>query len=102
MPVAIQRLSTVEADFSTQLKTLLAFEAAADDNIERTVVGVLADVKTRGDAAVVEYTNKFDRLTAGSMAQLELGKAELQAALDGLPADRRAALEAAAARVKAY
>ena len=102
MSLPIKRLSTVDADFSAKMKALLAFEAAADDNIERTVAGILADVKTRGDAAVVEYTNKFDRLSAGAMAELELGKAELQAALDSLPADRRAALEAAAQRVRAY
>jgi len=100
--VAIKRLSTVDADFKAQMDVLLAFEAAADENIERTVAGILADVKTRGDAAVVEYTNKFDRLTAESMADLELSKAELQKALDGLPAERRAALEAAAGRIKAY
>ncbi len=100
--LAIQRLSTVDADFSAKLKTLLAFEAAADDNIERTVAAILADVKARGDAAVVEYTNQFDRLTAAAMADLELGQAELQRALDGLPAERRAALEAAAGRIRAY
>ncbi len=100
--LAIQRLSTVDADFSAKLKTLLAFEAAADDNIERTVAAILADVKARGDAAVVEYTNQFDRLTAPAMADLELGQAELQRALDGLPAERRAALEAAAGRIRAY
>ena len=100
--VAIKRLATVDADFKAKMDALLAFEAAADDNIERTVAGILADVKARGDAAVVEYTNKFDRLSAASMADLELGKAELQAALDSLPAERRAALEAAAGRIKAY
>ena len=100
--VAIKRLSTVDADFQQKLASLLAFEAAADENIERTVAAILADVKARGDAAVVEYTNKFDRLSAAAMADLELGKAELQAALDGLPAERRAALEAAAGRIKAY
>ena len=100
--VAIKRLSTVDADFQQKLASLLAFEAAADESIERTVAGILADVKARGDAAVVEYTNKFDRLSASAMADLELGKAELQAALDGLPAERRAALEAAAGRIKAY
>jgi histidinol dehydrogenase len=100
--VAIKRLATTDGDFSAKLKELLAFEAAADDNIERTVTGILADVKSRGDAAVVEYTNRFDRLTVGAMAELELGKAELQAALDGLPAERRAALEAAAGRISAY
>ena len=87
----IQRLSTVDADFLSRLKTLLAFEAAADENIERTVANILADVKTRGDAAVIDYTNKFDRLSAKAMLDLELRKDELQAALDGLPAERRAA-----------
>ncbi len=102
MTIAIQRLSTVDADFPAQLKTLLAFEAAADDNIERTVAAILADVKTRGDAAVVDYSNRFDRLAASSMADLELSRDELEKALAGLPADRRAALEAAAGRVRAY
>ena len=99
---AIKRLATTDADFSAKLKELLAFEAAADEHIERTVTDILADVKRRGDAAVVEYTNKFDRLTVGAMADLELSKAELQAALDGLPGERRTALEAAAARIRAY
>ena len=100
--VAIQRLSTVEPDFLSNLKTLLAFEAAADENIERTVANILADVKTRGDAAVIEYTNKFDRLTAKAMIDLELRQDELRRALDGLPSERRTALEAAASRIRAY
>lgn len=102
MTIAIQRLSTVDADFAAKLKTLLAFEAAADDTIERTVAAILADVKTRGDAAVVDYSNRFDRLSATSMADLELSRDELEKALAGLPADRRAALEAAAQRVRVY
>lgn len=100
--VTIQRLSTVDADFSAKLKALLAFEAASDEGIERTVIGILADVKSRGDAAVLEYTNKFDRLSATSLADLELSQAEMQAALDGLPAEQRAALEAAAQRIRIY
>ena len=102
MSIAIKRLATVDADFKAKMDALLAFEAAADENIERTVAGILADVKLRGDAAVVDYTNKFDRLTAKSMADLELSKDELQKALDGLSAERRTALEAAAGRIKAY
>jgi len=102
MTIAIQRLSTVDADFAAKLKALLAFEAAADDNIERTVAAILADVKTRGDAAVVDYSNRFDRLSVDSMADLELSRDELEKALAGLPADRRTALEAAAQRVRAY
>ncbi|HZX33283.1 MAG TPA: histidinol dehydrogenase [Rhodocyclaceae bacterium] len=100
--VAIKRLSTADSDFKARLDELLAFEAAQDESIERTVAGILADVKARGDAAVVEYTNRFDRLTASSMADLELSKSALQAALDGLPAEQRQALEAAAGRIRAY
>ena len=100
--VAIKRLSTVDADFTAKMNALLAFEAAQDDGIERTVIAILADVKARGDAAVVEYTNKLDRLSVKGMADLELSRAEMQQALDGLPADRRAALEAAAGRIRAY
>ncbi|WP_281985649.1 histidinol dehydrogenase [Azonexus hydrophilus] len=102
MTVAIKRLSTVAADFAARLKELLAFEAAADEGIERTVAGILADVKTRGDAAVVDYSNRFDRLTVATMADLELSRDELEKALAGLPADRRTALEVAAQRVRAY
>ena len=102
MAIAIKRLATGDADFVARLKELLAFEAAADENIERTVADILADVKARGDAAVVEYTNRFDRLAAKAMADLELGQDELQRALAGLPPDRRAALEAAAGRIRAY
>ncbi|PKO34253.1 MAG: histidinol dehydrogenase [Betaproteobacteria bacterium HGW-Betaproteobacteria-7] len=99
---AIKRLATTDADFSAKLKELLAFEAAADENIERTVAGILADVKKRGDAAVVEYTNRFDRLAVAAMMDLELGQPELQVALAGLSAERRAALEAAAGRIRFY
>jgi len=100
--LAIKRLATVDADFTAKMDALLAFEAAQDEGIERTVIGILADVKARGDAAVVEYSNKFDRLTAAGMADLELSKAEMQQALDSLPAAQRQALEAAAQRVRVY
>ncbi len=63
---------------------------------------ILADVKLRGDAAVMEYTERFDGLKATSMAALEMTQAELKAAFDGLPAVQRTALEAAAARVRSY
>ncbi len=100
--VAIKRLNSTDAGFKAALDELLAFEGAQDDRIEQTVANILADVKKRGDAAVIEYTNRFDRLSAKSMAELELSRAELEAALNGLPADRRAALESAAARVRSY
>jgi len=100
--IDIKRLNAADADFGERLDALLAFESAQDEGVERTVAGILADVKQRGDAAVIEYTNRFDRLSATAMVQLELPRATLQAALDSLPAERRQALEAAAARVRAY
>ena len=100
--VAIRRLNSTDAGFKAALDELLAFEGAQDEKIDQTVAAILADVKSRGDAAVIEYTNRFDRLSAKCMAELELSRAELEAALAGLPADRRAALEAAAARVRSY
>jgi histidinol dehydrogenase len=98
----VRRLSTTQADFDANLKALLAFETAQDDSIDAVVAGILKDVKARGDAAVLEYTNRFDKTNATSMAALEISKAELNAALDGLEANSRAALQAAAERVKSY
>jgi len=100
--ISIKRLSSADADFTTRLDALLAFEGAQDESVDQTVAAILADVKLRGDAAVVDYTNRFDRLNATAMAELELTHRELQKALSGLPAVQRTALETAAARVRAY
>ncbi len=100
--IEIKRLASRDADFKPRLDALLAFESAQDESIERTVAVILADVKARGDAALVEYTQRFDRLAVESMAELELSSGELQEALAGLPAAQRAALEAAASRVRSY
>jgi len=100
--INIKRLSSGDADFTARLDALLAFEGAQDEAVDWTVAAILSDVKARGDAAVIEYTNRFDRLSATSMAQLELSQDELHKALAGLPAVQRSALEAAAARVRAY
>jgi histidinol dehydrogenase len=98
----IKRLSTRTADFERELKALLAFETAQDDDIDQVVANILKDVKARGDAAVLEYTNRFDKTDATSLTQLEIPQAELQAALNSLPADQREALQAAADRVRSY
>jgi histidinol dehydrogenase len=98
----IRRLSTQDSSFDADLKALLAFETAQDDSVDVVVAGILKDVKARGDAAVLEYTNKFDKTNASSLAELEVSKTELQAALNGLPANQRAALQAAADRVRTY
>ena len=98
----IKRFSSSDADFEARLTALLAFESAQDESVERAVAAILADVKARGDAAVLEYTNRFDRLNAVSIGELELSREALQKALAGLPTEQRAALEAAAARVRSY
>lgn len=98
----MRRLSTSQADFAERLAELLAFEAAQDPQVDAVVAAILADVKTRGDAAVLEYTARFDGVTARTLAELEIPRAELQAALARIPAARRAALEAAIARVRDY
>ena len=92
----VKRLSTADVNFEAELKQLLAFETAQDDRIDQVVADILRDVKTRGDAAVLEYTQRFDRLQASRLSELELSKAELQAALDGLPEAQRQALQQAA------
>lgn len=102
MSVNIRRFSTVDDDFGDRLKSLLAFETAQDDSIDEVVAGILKDVKKRGDAAVLEYTNRFDKTSATHLAELEIGKDELEAAFIGLPADQREALQMAADRVRMY
>ncbi len=98
----IKRLNTRDTGFDAELKALLAFETAQDDTIDQVVANILKDVKARGDAAVLEYTNRFDKTNAASLAALEIPQAELHAALNGLPAAQREALQAAADRVRSY
>ena len=98
----IRQLSSRAAGFDAELSQLLAFEETADEKLEATVAGILADVKQRGDAAVLEYTRKFDRLPLADAAALELPRDELRAAFDALPTEQRSALEQAAQRVTDY
>ncbi|ALK94985.1 histidinol dehydrogenase [Massilia sp. WF1] len=102
--VRVNKLDSTAPDFKRQLTKLLAFEAETDDAIESAVAKILADVKARGDAAVLEYTNKFDRIPGGaaSMAAFDLKQEELQAALDALPQAQRAALQTAAERIRVF
>lgn len=102
MSIAIKRLNTEQADFDQQLEQLLAWESVSDDRVNTIVNEIIARLRAEGDAALIEYTNRFDRTTARTMQDLELGQARLQQALDGLPADQRVALETAADRVRRY
>ncbi|HRO80855.1 histidinol dehydrogenase [Alicycliphilus denitrificans] len=96
------RLSTVSATFEADFAARLHWSADQDAAIEERVAAILADVQQRGDAAVLDYTRRFDGLQADGVAALELTQAELQAAYDGLPDAQRQALSAAAARVRSY
>ena len=96
------RLSCADADFEAQFKARLHWSADTDAAIEQRVADILADVQQRGDAAVLDYTARFDGLNAASMAELELTQAELKAAFDAIPAAQRSALQAAARRVRTY
>ncbi|RZI84182.1 MAG: histidinol dehydrogenase [Rubrivivax sp.] len=102
MTVNIRRLATSQPDFDAAFQKVLHWSADTDVEIEERVGAILADVRLRGDAAVLEYTERFDHLKAGSMAALELGAAELKAAFDALPSEQAEALQAAARRVRDY
>ena len=96
------RLSCLDATFEAQFKARLHWSADTDAEIEQRVADILSDVQQRGDAAVLEYTARFDGLSAASMAELELTQAELKAAYESIPAAQRDALQAAARRVRTY
>ncbi len=98
----ITALNFNDADFNQQLDDVLAWEASIDSDIAKIVADILADVKQRGDAAVIEYTNKFDRMSINDAAKFELGKPQLQQALESIDAEQRKALETAASRIRQY
>jgi histidinol dehydrogenase len=98
----IARLSTAQEDFWKRLEKLTSFDAVLDEEVERTVAAILADVRERGDAAVLDYTERFDRVKAARVADLELPRRELEKARAQLERGQRDALEAAAARIHAF
>ncbi len=96
------RLSTASSTFDAEFKARLHWSAETDAGIEQRVADILADVQSRGDVAVLDYTARFDGLQAETMADLELTQVELKVAFEGLPDAQRHALQAAAARVRSY
>ena len=98
----ISRLDSEDCAFEQSLTRLLAYEATQDFRIEQTVAQILADVRARGDEALLEYTRRFDRLDVANAAALELSREDLQQALDALDPVRRDALQAAATRVRLF
>jgi len=100
--LTLKRLCRSQPDFEAQLEQLLAWESVSDQAVNRTVDEILLRVRREGDSALIDYSNRFDRLQVNEMAELELGSEQLQQALAGLGAEQRQALEVAAQRVRAY
>jgi len=98
----IARLSTTDPDFDARLGALTAFDAMFDQKVEDDVAAILAGVRARGDAAVLEYTERFDGIKVARLADLELSHRELEKARSGLKGGKREALEQAAARIRKY
>ena len=98
----IKRLKTTQADYQSQMEALLAWEGVSDDKVNATVRDIINDIRTRGDDALVEYTNKFDRMNVSSMKDLTFSKAQIETAYNNIPDDQRKALEVAADRVRSY
>ena len=100
--LALRRLDITAPGFERDFAALIAFETAQDPGVDAAVAAIVADVRARGDAALVEYTAKFDRVAARSASALEIPAPEMRAAFDALPASQRVALETAAARIRAF
>jgi len=100
--VDIKRFNASATDFWPQLDALLAWESVSDEAVTGTVREIIQAVQQRGDAAVIEYTNRFDRMQAASMADLTLDASRLNKALESIPAEQRHALEVAAERLRSY
>ena len=98
----IRRFQSDQADFDTQIDALLAWEAVSDTQVQVTVSNIVNDVRQRGDQALIEYSQKFDRVDASTMQGLELSQQQLQTALDDLPEQQKQALLTAAQRVRDY
>ncbi|KPJ93819.1 MAG: histidinol dehydrogenase, partial [Gammaproteobacteria bacterium SG8_11] len=98
----IKRLNTQDSNFWQELEQILAWETVSDRQVNNTVEEIITQVRQRGDDALVEYTNRFDRMQVGSMAELIISKERLHQALQNIPQEQREALEQAAQRVRAY
>ena len=98
----IRRLNAEAAGFGRELEELLAWESVSDAGVQQTVADVIDAIRRRGDAALLEYTARFDRWSPADAGALEIAPVRLQTAWDGLPAQQRQALEQAAERIRAY
>jgi histidinol dehydrogenase len=100
--VSIARLDANQADFESRLSALLAWESVSDQAIAGVVSEVISAIKMRGDQALLEYSNRFDRMQAASITELEMSARQIVQSLEKISREQRAALEAAAERIRHY
>jgi len=100
--LAVRRLDASAPGFDRELSALTAFETAQDPAVDATVARIIADVRARGDAALLEYTRQLDGVEATSVAALEIPAAEMRDAFAALPEQVRSALQTAASRIRAF
>lgn len=100
--MTIRRLNTKQPDFAVKFSELVAVDSSVDPEITRRAEAIVQDVRARGDEAVLEYTNRFDRMEAKSMEEFRLTEADLRAAFETLPKDQKYALTEAAQRIRAF
>ena len=101
-PRPVRRLDAGAPGFEREFGALIAFDSVQDPAVDAAVASIIADVRARGDAALLEHTARFDRFAPPSAASLEIQGDEMRAAFAALPADQRSALETAAARIRSY
>ena len=102
MTVTPAQLSYASDDFNEQLEQLLAWDSVCDSQVQERVKHIIAEVRARGDEALVEFTNRFDRVSVSGMSELTLEEGSLHSALNRIPEEQRQALETAADRVRSY
>ncbi len=98
----IARLVTADSDFAERLDALLAWESVSNKQVQQTVDAIIDDIRARGDAALIDFTARFDGWQPAGAAALEIPAERLRQALDAIPAVQREALDAASARIRAY
>ena len=101
-PLSIRRLTTADPAFNELFAALLAWDSVSDQQVQTAVAEILQAVRVRGDAALLDYSRRFDRLSVDNMAALELPQQRLRQALASISSEARDALELAAARIRSY
>ena len=98
----INKFSSQDRDFDSQLNALVAWESSSNEEINRSVEKIIDAVKQNGDASVLDYTNQFDSLKAHSISELIISQERLKKSFDNLESEQKNALSIAAERIKSY